>query len=224
MKKLNGDWYHDFSKLGLDTKNGSGYQKNQVVKEETINEMFNIVKSENPNVNSLLDVFTSDGYYTFLINKLFGGFDKITSVDLDPVNRYYPQYDIIRKELGIDSSFVKNDINYFLDGDNPRYGITICFGGLYHIHNPAEVINRLLKISDYVLIQTVVPSDIRDEEYFITPAPNWKHGSRFSVFSINKWIDDMDCVKIYENYNELTNDDAVNKGSYYCVLKSNNIK
>ena len=214
--KLNGTWYHNFEKLGINTKNDSiGYQKNQKVKEPEITKMLDIVKGEDKIVN-LLELFTSDGYYTFLTNKILN-VEKSTCVDY--AEKYQPQFNQIKEILGYDVNFIKSDVNAFLGKNKDRYDITLCFGGLYHTDNPFEVIKKINGFSKYTLIQTIVPSDIKGD-YFVTPAPNWKHGSRFSVKTLRSEIEKLDCEILYENYNELDKSiPTLNRGSVYFLIK-----
>lgn len=221
MKKINGNWYHNFEKIGFDTKNNSGYQKNQEIKEPEFIKMLDLIKDEeNAKLENILELFASDGYYSFLTYEKITP-KKIDLVDLDAYDKYEKQFNQIIDLTKIENlKYFKTDVNKFVNKINETYDLTICFGGLYHIKNPFELIEKALFNSKYIIIQTVVPSHIHEEDYFVTPAPGWEHGCRFSVKKIKNELKKMNCDIVYDNYNTLEKTaPPMNLGSFYCLIK-----
>ena len=74
----------------------------------------------------------------------------------------------------------------------------------------------------YLILQTVVTLESEDPDYFITPAPGWKHGSRFTHAAVKKWLTETGFTILDEARNELEgNSRLCNRGSSYflCVVE-----
>ncbi|MCL5994592.1 MAG: class I SAM-dependent methyltransferase [Chloroflexi bacterium] len=161
-----------------------------------------------------LDLFCADGYYTSLIAQLCPG-AVMTGVDLDG--------DEIRRAktaarlLGVkQSQFVQADVWDFTRNAQ-AYELVLCTGGLYHLTDP-QGFTRLLRMtgSRYLVVQSVVTMETDDPDYFVSPAPGWKHGSRFTHVGLGRWLEASGWHILESAVNELSgNQRMCDRGSSY---------
>jgi hypothetical protein len=57
-------------------------------------------------------------------------------------------------------------------------------------------------------------------DYFVSPAPGWKHGSRFTHAGLKQWLTDAGWIVLDEARNELTgNPRLCDRGSSYFLCR-----
>ncbi len=241
-------WYHDFSQLGVQTdfrdyppnvwqalSNAmrgiagrkrkeygildSGILANQGCKEELlvpfIRQAFEMLP-ENPRC---LELFCADGYYSLLMKQMRPEAD-IYGVDKD--ERAISLALTMARVLGYDARvhFIEGDVRN-IDAGNGSYDLILCAGGLYHLTDPADFIKWLTPfVKSLLIVQTVVTLETEDPDYFISPAPGWRHGSRFTYAGVRKWLIGNGFSIINEARNELKgNERLCDRGSAYFLCK-----
>ncbi|MCP5101623.1 MAG: hypothetical protein GY943_39265, partial [Chloroflexi bacterium] len=81
---------------------------------------------------------------------------------------------------------------------------------------------NLTKITKgYLVIQSAITLETEDPDYFVSPAPGWKHGSRFTHDGLKKWLQEIGWEIIEEGRNELTgNPRLTDRGSSYFLCRN----
>jgi SAM-dependent methyltransferase len=194
-KLLLPSWYHDFSTIGIPTSffRAGGYNLSQEDKEPIlfplIDQACQLVKAKTTSAHStinLIDLFCADAYYSIyaLHNNLV---QSAVGVDYEESSGegflrggVLNQAEMISTLCGVrDRLVLKNGNVMTYEG---KFDICLCFGGLYHIESPEELLARISDQTRHALvIQTVIPSNVDESEpFFISPAPNWTWGCRFN--------------------------------------------
>jgi len=237
-------WYHDFSRLGIQT-DFRGYPPslvqraanlarrlagrkpreygvlnsdlliNQRCKEAILIPFLQRVFSELPKYPPCLELFCSDGYYSCLMKSMCPG-AKIFGVDKD--RRAIKLARTMSRVMGDESmGFLRDDLRR-VDwwAVKPR-DLVFCAGGLYHLEDPRGFIRHIRpQVGKYLILQTVVTLESEDPEYFVTPAPGWKHGSRFTHAAVKRWLTETGFTILDEARNELEgNARLCDRGSSY---------
>jgi hypothetical protein len=165
-----------------------------------------------------LDLFCADGYYSCLMGN-YRPDAFITGVDLDEqeierAKAAATVLDIARAE------FFVADVWEWLQ-QPAQYDLILVAGGLYHLTQPRELVTRLRQIaSGYLVIQSVVTLETEAADYFVSPAPGWKHGSRFTHTGLKHWLTDAGWTVLDEARNELTgNSRLCDRGSSYFLCR-----
>jgi hypothetical protein len=73
--------------------------------------------------------------------------------------------------------FICQDVH---DMNASPVNIALCMGGLYHVTDSDAVVTKLLAKAKYLVVHAVTSFLSQDPAYFVTPAPYWYHGGRFS--------------------------------------------
>ena len=162
-----------------------------------------------------LDLFCADGYYSCLIARM-----KPQAVVFG-VDRSQPDIQRARtaaKILGFDRlTFIPDDVFHFLQSAEPTFDLVICAGGLYHLSNPFQLLNELIRVTrGFLIIQSAVTVETEAADYFVTPAPGWKHGSRFTHLGLKKGLEEAGWQILDQARNELPgNRCRCDRGSSY---------
>ncbi len=238
-------WYHDFSRLGIQTifpdtsvplwkdiarnvyrvlrgqrpyprgtHRSDHFVLNQGCKERELVPMLEMAFQALPHAAHCLDLFCADGYYSFLMTRL-APHAQVIGVDLNEqdIHRANAMAQVLKTT---NVAFERKDVFDVLK--HPRVcDLIFCAGGLYHLATPADLI-RLIgeQHPKRVVIQSVVSLSTEDQDYFVTPAPGWKHGSRFSHARLRNWILESGLQIIVETRNELEGNFAKqDRGSSY---------
>src|SRR6185312_8278079 len=83
--------------------------------------------------------------------------------------------------------FEVRDVNSIADVD--AYDVVANLGGLYHVSNPIEILRKSYDLARrYLVVQNVVSLASTRDDYFVSPAPGWNWGSRFSPQSFMKMV------------------------------------
>ncbi|WP_169239522.1 class I SAM-dependent methyltransferase [Candidatus Roseilinea sp. NK_OTU-006] len=160
---------------------------NQGAKEQVIEAYLQRCLADLPSAApECLDLFCADGYYACLLATLRPN-AHITGVDLDP-------QEIRRAQTA--ARLLKLPALRFEVGDvwdvtraGRAYDLVLCTGGLYHLAQPAEFVRALRPVARrFLVVQSVVTLETDDPNYFVTPAPGWKHGSRFTHAALGRWL------------------------------------
>jgi len=212
-------WYHSFESFGVRVQQCEGhYAINQKCKEGIILAYLQLAieksKSFCTDSPSVLELFCADGYYAAHAKRMGAGI--VTGVDLD--EKAIEQAKAMHRKLfDQPGNFLVSDINTYETIES--YDVVLCCGGLYHLSDPQRVIEFSHKLSKrFLIVQSVVSLENESEDYFISPAPGWKHGSRFSAAFLRKLLQQAGWHIVDEHYNELEgNNRPCDRGSAYFI-------
>jgi 2-polyprenyl-3-methyl-5-hydroxy-6-metoxy-1,4-benzoquinol methylase len=183
-----------------------------------IEEVLGILKRQSLREPQGLDLFCADGYYSCLIasrNRLA----RVTGVDLD--KQHIKRARAAARVLGFDRlRFIVADVWEFLR-QGGGYDLTLCTGGLYHLESPRDLLELLRPVvKSYLIVQSVVTLATADSDFFVTPAPGWKHGSRFTHMRLANWLQETGWEIVKETRNELTGNRRLHdRGSSYFLCR-----
>jgi protein-L-isoaspartate O-methyltransferase len=126
-----------------------------------------------------LELFSADGYYSCRL-KTLAPQARVTGVELDP--EQVRRAETIARRLGFrDVSFRREDVWTFLEWSSEAYDLVLCAGGLYHLSDPARLLQAVTRVArGYLVVQSVVTLETEDAGYFVQPAKGWQHGCRFT--------------------------------------------
>ena len=94
-------------------------------------------------------------------------------------------------------------------------------GGLYHVNNPREILEKSYRMARrFLIVQSVVSMASDDENYFECPAPGWTWGCRFSRGWLLKAVGELGYEVIDTHFNELEgNNRPEDRGSLYFLVR-----
>lgn len=168
---------------------------------------------------SCLDLFCADGYYSCVLAR-FRPDAVITGVDLDAmeIERAQTASRLLKAEH---CRFVVADVWEFLRRAEP-YDLVMCTGGLYHLREPRRFLEMLYPVcAGLLVVQSVVTLETEDPGYFVSPAPGWKHGSRFTHAGLRSWLEEIGWEVVKEQRNELSgNWRLCDRGSSYFLCSA----
>lgn len=208
---LRHDWYHDFSRLGVKTRQIPSrlYTLNQIAKQD---ELFRLIdnaismcsRRESTEITAV-ELFCADGFYSnYLASK---GVTNILGVDLD-ADSVEKRSGILRQARLITKLLDNSDKISFRKANvfdvAGSYDICICAGGLYHLTNPQELLENLVgQVKTALVLQTVVSLEFEDPDYFVTPAPGLTWGCRFSFKYLETMLHASGWEIVEQSRNEL---------------------
>lgn len=215
--KLPVEFYHNFSILGINNRQRGGiYPINQRCKEQYILGylLLALAKARGRTVDdrpSVLELFCADAYYGLLAKKFGAG--QVTVIDNDPAAIEHAG--IMRDILNLDVDIQLTNVFDFVPGIS--YDVVLCTGGLYHLSDPKAFLRSVKNYTKkYLIVQSVVSLESDDPEYFVSPAPGWPHGCRFSRTYFAKMLNDLGFQMIDQGFNHLEgNDRLCDRGSCY---------
>jgi hypothetical protein len=235
LRLLFSPWYHDFESLGIKTpfpadKTYAEYQelKGIICNKYILKAMSEIrIMDQQKNVQ-ILEYFAADCYYGIQA-LVFDKNSKLTAIDkLDESGEGKKRVNNFEKAKLIARVLKLQDRIRFITGDVFDYfekcDLLLNIGGLYHLENPDDLLLQMRKISpEYAVIQSVVHEDINHADFFVTPAPQWTWGSRFTYGYLRKLIIDSGYAVLEEDFNLLyLNDRPEDRGSAYFLVKRDN--
>lgn len=217
-----GKIYHSYHLFGIKNQAIPKFEKNQRCKETIILAYILLATAKVRGLDSsrkvtFAELFCADGYYALAARHL--GVDRAIGIDNNK-GGHFENAEKIRDILGIDNcDFIKMDVNN-IDELAP-VDIVANIGGLYHVSNPEEILDKSYKLaSRYLIVQNVVSLATNDDEYFEAPAPNWTWGSRYSKESFTKLIERKGWNILDKHFNTLDGNKAKeNKGSIYFLIE-----
>lgn len=226
-------WYHNFSSLGFPTPQNKleTYQLNQNLKQGVlfpwIDQALNKLRTGDAQRKlRVLEYFAADSFYGLYALSSDIQSTSLFAVDLgnqsgEGSSRSFvlEQGRIAAKFLGMEDSF--HQINRSVLEIENQCELLLDIGGLYHIEHVDTLIAKSIKTgAKIMIIQTVVHENFEEEAFFVSPAPNWTWGSRFSRNWLRQQVLNAgwNIEKEFFNILEL-NDRPVDRGSYYlyCV-------
>lgn len=205
---------------------------NQPVKEEALEPLIDRALSEARQVRTggverpvtCLDLFCADGYYSCKL-ALQALDTEVIGVDLD-------QGEIERARaaahaLGISNArFEIGDVLEACPGSG--FDLVLCLGGLYHLEDPMALLRRTRDFgASHLVVQSVTSASNHEPEYFVRPAPGWRHGCRFSHGRLEGWLREAGWRVLEEHRGDLPgNRQASDRGSSYflCRLESEAVR
>jgi hypothetical protein len=218
-----GDLYHDFSMFGAINLQLPGYSPaNQRCKGPILTAYIQWAiaktKKKMDDPVTFTELFCADGYYAMAARWL--GAARCYGVDNNR-DGWLPKARIIAERLGLTGvEFIEEDVNRMELLE--RTDIVANVGGLYHVENPKEILEKSYRLATrYLIVQTVISLTEEREDYFETPAPGWTWGSRFNRTSFQRLIRDLGYAVVDSHFNELEgNKRPEDRGSlYYLIAK-----
>ncbi|MEA3431544.1 MAG: hypothetical protein U9R01_02530, partial [candidate division WOR-3 bacterium] len=127
----------------------------------------------------------------------------------DIMKKYFPEQNVEFKTANVFNIDINDDIN-----------VCLCFGGLYHISNPQDLLCKLYNSKIlYLVVQSVTSIKFEDENYFVTPAPCCNRGCRFSHKKLLSMIKEAGWEIVREGRNEIIYNKPVSRGSSYVLCR-----
>ncbi|MDN3512679.1 MAG: class I SAM-dependent methyltransferase [Candidatus Jettenia sp.] len=213
--------YHRYDAFGVENKQMKGpFVLNQVTKTPIITAYIAlalaILLKENIEP-TFAELFAGDGYYAMLAARL--GAKHSFAIDNNR-DGYSSHVNVIAERLGV-SNFG------FIDGDIvklttlPDLDIIANVGGLYHVDNPQEILEMSYeKAQRFLVLQNVVSMDSKSPSYYMSPAPGWTWGNRYSRESFDKLIKKLKYKVLLQDFNELQgNPEPQHRGSVYYLIE-----
>ena len=210
-----GSQYHSYKIFGEDNPNKSEkFRSNQQSKEKIILAyiMYAIAKCKSP---SFVELFCADGYYA-LAAKRFGA---VSSTGIDNGHKgYFKHAENIATYFNEIVSFINMDV---ADMDKLfTVDIIANVGGLYHVTNPEEILQKSYDLAKkYLIVQTVVSLEPGEDVYFEKSPKDRSWGSRFNRQYMDYLVGKYKVID--RHYNELRgNTEAKNRGNAtYLIAK-----
>ncbi len=209
-------WYHDFSPLGLPTPQRGGiFPANQAAKQGPIFRLLDDAlgrAAARRRDASVLELFCADGFYA--LRAALCGARRVLGVDTD--EREVAKARLAAKLLGVRTAeFRVADV--FLTTEPAA--VAICAGGLYHLSEPARLLDQLRhQVSDALVVQTVYHLGRPESDYFESPAPGWTWGCRFSYGYLVGMVERCGWrIERTETNELLGNDRPADRGSAYLL-------
>ncbi len=217
-----GPLYHSYRLFGVENQQLPGvFQPNQACKEPIILSYILLAlakcKTSSDMPVTFAELFCADGYYAMAARHLGAS----TAVGIDN-NRegHFTVAKKIAKRLEIDNcTFIEMDVND-IEAMAP-IDIVANIGGLYHVENPEEILDKSYSLARrFLIVQTVVSLASEAEDYYESPAPNWTWGNRYSHLSFKNLIENKGWNIIDSHFNILEgNDKPEDRGSIYFLIQ-----
>lgn len=166
---------------------------------------------------SFAELFCADGYYAMIARHL--GATSSMGIDNDR-DGHIGNANAVAAALGLDDvQFLKMDVAAM--DSLPPVDIVANVGGLYHVDDPLDILERSYRLARrYLIVQTVVSLARHDADYFEKPAPGWTWGNRFSRESFDAAIDATGWDIVDRHFNELEgNERPEDRGSVYYLIR-----
>jgi hypothetical protein len=219
-----GELNHDFAFMGVRSRQKPGaYTINQRCKAPIILAymMMAIAKCRRvaDDAVTFADLFCADGFYTMAAKHL--GAASCLGIDNDR-DGFLHYAKVVAARLGFDGvEFVREDVENI--EKFPKADVVANLGGLYHVSNPEDILQKSYAMArHYLIVQTVVSLAETDPEYFEAPAPGWTWGSRHSHASFDKLVERLGYEVVDRHFNELEgNGRPEDRGSVYYLIRVN---
>lgn len=216
-----GPLYHSYRLFGVENEQLEQFRVNQLCKEPILLGYIALAigkaREQHFLSPSFAELFCGDGYYTMLARWLGAnptvGYDN----NRDGWSDRMPE---IARRLGLDAvRFERRDIQTMDERD--VYDIVANIGGLYHVENPIEVLRKSYNLARrYLIVQTVVTGESNDPNYFVSPAPGWEHGCRYSPQSFVNMVQREGYRILDAEFNHLAGNPRVeDQGSVYMLIQ-----
>lgn len=216
-----GPMYHSYHIFGVKNAQLPGhFKKNQKVKEPIIGGyMLSAIGKCRCGVDdpvSFVELFCADGYYAMLARHFGATISEGIDNNKDGFSSVARE---IASRLEISNcTFLHADVNV-IEGSE-QYDIVANVGGLYHVDNPEEILDKSYRMAKkFLIVQTVVSIANDDPHYFESPAPGWSWGNRYSRSSFWKTLVKRGWNVVDTHFNLLEgNDRPEDMGSFYALI------
>ncbi len=214
--------YHSYRLFGVSNKQLSRiYELNQACKEPIIMAyiQYALAKSDvgASRATTFVELFCGDGYYAMLARYL--GAAHAWGIDNDR-DGHFKKAAKIADRLKIDNcTFCKMNVDALLTLS--PVDIVANVGGLYHVDNPEEILDKSYALARrFLIVQSVVSLGNDAEGYFECPAPGWTWGNRYSRRSFDRMMKRKGWNIVDAHFNELEgNPRPEDRGSLYYLVK-----
>jgi len=222
----NYQFYHDFSLFGFNNKQNSGTHKINQGKKQNIlfSYLTYAIEKVRDSINqpsfSFLEMYCADAFFTVAASRI-GSNSRINCecfcID-DFSHAYYPVNELFKK-LNVPAKLIRAKIDSRFN--IPSCDIIMNAGGLYHMENPEEILQKSYeKAKRYLIVQNVVTLNSKDEDYFKIKRINQFHcTSRYSRESFDKLIKKLNYKVVYQHFNELPKNQIDDRGSVYYLIE-----
>jgi hypothetical protein len=214
--------YHDFSFLGHNNLQiQSHFVNNQKSKFPIITAYIALAlakcKTKIDTDVTFTELFCADGFFTMVASKL--GASYCYGIDSDKDGHLHDAIKVAKILKMKNVKFIKEDVSN-LD-KLQRTDIVANIGGLYHVGNPEQILDKSYKFAKkYLIVQNVVSLANTKDDYFKVPAPGWTWGNRYSKESFDKMIRSKGYNIIDSHFNELEGNSRLeDRGSLYYLIK-----
>jgi methyltransferase family protein len=216
-----GPLYHSYRFFGVDNPQIVNFAANQRCKEAIIlSYILNGIAKSRSSMNepvSFAELFCADGYFTMLAARL--GATSAIGIDSNR-DGHSAAAPVIAGRLGLNNvRFDLREVDTITELD--AYDVVANIGGLYHVSNPIEILRKSYDLAKrYLIVQSVVSLASNRDDYFVSPAPGWQHGCRFSPQSFTKMVESQGYRILDRFYNELEgNARPEDRGSVYFLIE-----
>ena len=217
-----GPLYHSYRLFGFKNQQITGiFQPNQACKEPIILSYILLAlakcKTSSDMPVTFAELFCADGYYAMAARHLGA------SIAIGIDNNHDGHFTVAKKiadRLEIDNcAFIEMDVNA-IESMAPQ-DIVANIGGLYHVENPEEILDKSYSLARrFLIVQTVVSLASEAEDYYESPAPGWTWGNRYSRLSFKRLIESKGWHIIDSHFNILEgNDRPEDRGSVYFLIQ-----
>jgi 2-polyprenyl-3-methyl-5-hydroxy-6-metoxy-1,4-benzoquinol methylase len=221
QEELDHPWYHDFSALGVPTRQAEGiFGPNQRAKQASLFDYIDKAIALAGPAPTGLELFCADGYYSHYA--LQRGARHMTGLDLgDEQSAGHPiqlrQAAAMTALLGHEGRADFRRENVF--DVSGVYDFAICAGGLYHVSEPEVLLRKLVaNVRAVMVVQTVYSLAEQAADYFETPAPGQTWGCRFSYGYLVAMLAEAGWTVLESAINELGgNTRPQDRGSAYAL-------
>lgn len=219
-----GPLYHSYHLFGVQNQQLPGvFEQNQVCKEPIILSyiLFSLAKCREYMYTKVTfaELFCADGYYVMAARHL--GVSESIGIDNDR-DGHFTKSKLIAERLGINNcKFIQMDVND-IETLEP-VDIVANVGGLYHVENPEEILEKSYALARrFLIVQTVVSlaPDAEVEDYYESPAPGWTWGNRFSRSSFERVMENKGWNIVDKHFNVLEGNERLeDRGSVYYLIQ-----
>ena len=199
-------------------KSGPGHFANQPVKEQVLAPYIQRSLDALPEAPQCLELFCADGYHGCLIARQRPD-AHVTGIDL--AEKEIERAQTAARLLGLETAhFLVADAWTYLR-EQQRFDLVLCAGGLYHLERPGAFLELLRPVTrGYLVVQSVVTLETEDPDYFVSPIPGLRHGSRFTHAALERWLVEAKWQVLAQDRNELPgNKLARDRGSSYFLCQ-----
>ncbi len=220
-----GPLYHEYSLFGINNIQLQGiFVPNQKCKEPVISAYIQLAIAKSRKrlgeKVTFTELFCADAYYAMVALKF--GADKAYGVDNNRENFSYRSIEIAKRLKYRNYEFILADLSDISQFEKfEKTDIVANIGGLYHVSNPREVLVKSYEAAEkFLIVQTVVSLSSKDPDYFVTPAPGWTWGCRYSRESFDKMVRGFGWKIVDSFFNELEgNERSDDRGSVYYLIE-----
>jgi hypothetical protein len=216
-----GPLYHSYRMFGVQNQQLENFRVNQMCKEPILLGYIALAIGKSrqslADAPSFAELFCADGYFTMLAN--FLGASPAVGIDNNRDGWSNNMLEVARRLNLQGVRFEHRDVAML--SEYGAYDVVANIGGLYHVTNPVEVLRKSYNLArKFLIVQTVVSMQNNDGDYFVSPAPGWQHGSRYSPQSFVNMVQSQGWRIIDAQFNQLEGNTRIeDRGSVYMLIQ-----